>query len=78
MAHRLIPLTPPLFFHFTLPVILRLTRLALRKMKSTGGDQSSNLREPSLILYHCATHTLTIVPIIKTNINIFCHFSEAA
>ncbi len=26
MAHRLIPLTPPLFFHFTLPLIPKIQR----------------------------------------------------
>ncbi len=59
-------------------VILRLTRHASKKMKNTGGDRSSNLQDPNLVLYHCATLTLAITTIIKIKINIFCHFSKAA
>jgi hypothetical protein len=45
-------------------------------MNNTGGDRSSNLRDPSLVLYHCATLTLTNGSIIKIYIKIFGHFSE--
>ncbi len=47
-------------------------------MISTGGDRSSALQDPSLVLYHCATLTLLIVSLIKLNINIFCQVSEVA
>ncbi len=59
-------------------VILRLTHHVKRKMISTGGDRSSTLRDPSLVLYHCATHTLIIASFIKLNMNIFCQVSEVA
>jgi hypothetical protein len=47
----------------------------LKKISSTVGDRSGELRNLSLVLYHCTTVTLTI---IKKHINIFCHFSEVA
>ena len=55
-------------------VIFRLTHHASRKMISTGGDRSSALRDPSSVLYHCATFTLTNGSLLKLYINIFCQF----
>ncbi len=52
-------------------LFLRLTRHALRK---AGGDQSSDLLDPSLVLCHCATFKLTTNLIINKDINIFATF----
>ncbi len=55
MAHRLIPLTPPLFFHFTLPLMFENLLLVRRKLplpqwfrnrdeeKSSGQTQLLNI-----------------------------------
>ncbi len=59
-------------------IILRLTRHALKKLNSTGGDRSSDLWYSSLELYRCATFTLGNSSIIKIHINTFCPFSAAA
>jgi hypothetical protein len=40
MAHRLIPLTPPLFFHFTLPLTIQ---IRVRKNRNT-------LRPPKVLV----------------------------
>jgi hypothetical protein len=55
-----------------------MTRYSMRKMNSTSGNQSSDLLEPSLVLYYRAIFTLKIIFIIKININVFCYFSAAA
>jgi hypothetical protein len=49
----------------------------LKKLNSTGGDQSTDLWGSSLVLCHCPASIVGYGAIIKIHIKIFDQFSEA-
>jgi hypothetical protein len=65
MAHRLIPLTPPLFFHFTLPLIFLQSffSLCVRRWVIMSGSR----KRRGLSSYSCSMHKSLFYQITPRN-----------